>query len=202
MSVRFTNSIACINVGSKITVKAVPAQIQFESMGDCISKEYIITASPLARSYDPNNVSYQWKDNFGNPVGTNSNTLNVSDIVASSTAEVAFPLSYTLTISSTATGCETTANVLIESVFCNIQKGISPDGNGSNDYFDLRLMHVRKLQIFDRYGIKVYGQMNYTDQWKGQSDNGDELPSATYYYVMEFNNSKSKTGWIYLIREK
>jgi gliding motility-associated-like protein len=62
-------------------------------------------------------------------------------------------------------------------------------------------MDVRKLQIFDRYGIKVYGQMNYTDQWKGQSDNGDELPSATYYYVMEFN-SKSKTGWIYLIREK
>jgi gliding motility-associated-like protein len=61
-------------------------------------------------------------------------------------------------------------------------------------------MDVRKLQIFDRYGIKVYGQMNYTDQWKGQSDNGDELP--TYYYVMEFNNSKSKTGWIYLIREK
>jgi gliding motility-associated-like protein len=61
-------------------------------------------------------------------------------------------------------------------------------------------MDVRKLQIFDRYGIKVYGQMNYTDQWKGQSD-GDELPSATYYYVMEFNNSKSKTGWIYLIRE-
>jgi hypothetical protein len=41
------------------------------------------------------------EDNFGNPVGTNSNTLNVSDIVASSTAEVAFPLNYTLTISST-----------------------------------------------------------------------------------------------------
>jgi gliding motility-associated-like protein len=123
------------------------------------------------------------EDNFGNPVGTNSNTLNVSDIVASSTAEVAFPLNYTLTISSTTTGCETTANVFIESVFCNIQKNLS-DGNGSNDYFDLRLMDVRKLQIFDRYGIKVYGQMNYTDQWKGQSDNGDELPSATYYYVM------------------
>jgi hypothetical protein len=40
MSVRFTNSIACIS-RFKITVKAVPAQIQFESMGDCISKEYI-----------------------------------------------------------------------------------------------------------------------------------------------------------------
>jgi hypothetical protein len=34
MSVRFTNSIACISVGSKNYCKAVPAQIQFESMGD------------------------------------------------------------------------------------------------------------------------------------------------------------------------
>ncbi|EIA10367.1 hypothetical protein HJ01_00462 [Flavobacterium frigoris PS1] len=202
MSVRFTSSIACITVGAKITVKPVPAQIQFESVGDCISKEYIITASPLASSYDLNNVDYQWKDNLGNPVGTNTNTLNVSDIVSSSISEVAFPLNYSLTITSTATGCETTENIFIESVFCNIQKGISPDGNGSNEYFDLRLMDVKKLTIFDRYGIKVYSQINYTDQWKGQSDNGNDLPSATYYYVMEFNNGNSKTGWIYLIREK
>jgi hypothetical protein len=27
-------------------------------MGDCIGKEYIISASPLASSNDPNNVSY------------------------------------------------------------------------------------------------------------------------------------------------
>jgi gliding motility-associated-like protein len=202
LSVRFTTSIACITVGSKITVNPIPAQIQFESVGDCVSKEYVITASPLASSYNPNNVDYQWKDNLGNPVGTNSNTLNVSDIVSSSISEVAFPLNYTLTISSTATGCETTENILIESVYCNIQKGISPDGNGSNDYFDLRLMDVKKLSIFDRYGIKVYSQVNYTDQWKGQSDNGNELPSATYYYVMELNNATAKTGWIYLIREK
>jgi hypothetical protein len=27
-------------------------------------------------------------------------------------------------------------------------------------------MDVRKLEIFNRYGIKVYEQSNYTDQWK------------------------------------
>jgi gliding motility-associated-like protein len=63
-------------------------------------------------------------------------------------------------------------------------------------------MDVKKLDVFNRYGIKVYEQSNYSDQWKGQTDNGQELPSATYYYVIEFNNGKSKTGWIYLIREK
>jgi hypothetical protein len=55
MSVRFTNS-SLYKCRFKNYCKAVPAQIQFESMGDCISKEYIITALPLASSYDPNNV--------------------------------------------------------------------------------------------------------------------------------------------------
>jgi gliding motility-associated-like protein len=201
ISVRFKDNTSCEIKGAVKTINPIPAQIQFESMGDCIGKEYIISASPLASSYDPNNVSYQWKDNFGNPVGTNSSTLNLSDIGVSSSSEVTFPLNYTLTISSSANGCETTGNIFIESVFCNIQKGISPDGNGSNDYFDLRLMDAKRLEIFDRYGILVYSQINYTDQWKGQSNRGAELPSATYYYVIHFNNGKLfKTGWIYLIR--
>jgi gliding motility-associated-like protein len=201
ISVRFKDNAPCEVKGAVKIINPIPAEIQFESTGDCINKEYIITALPLESSYDLNNVDYQWKDNLGNDVGTNSNTLNVSDIIASSSAEITFPLNYTLTITSIATGCETTGNIFIESAFCNIQKGISPDGNGSNDYFDLRLMDVKKLEIFDRYGITVYSQINYSDQWKGQSDKGTELPSATYYYVIHFNNAKLfKTGWIYLIR--
>ena len=202
LSVRFKSSIACINTGAVQTINPVPPQIQFEIMGDCDSKNYVLTASPLTSSYNPNEVSYQWKDNNGLTVGTNSNILNVSDVIASSSIDEEFPLTYTLTITSTANGCETTNSAVVESIYCDIQKGISPDGNGSNDYFDLRLLDVKKLEIFDRYGIKVYNQSNYTDQWKGQSDKGSDLPSATYYYVIEFNNGKTKTGWIYLIREK
>jgi gliding motility-associated-like protein len=202
MNVRFTNSIACISQGSEITINAIPPVIQFETVGDCENKEYILTASPLLKSYDPNNVSYQWKDNLGNPIGTNSNVINVSDVIRSTpSGQVTFPVTYTLTITSTNTGCETSSNVVIESIYCNIQKGISPDGNGSNDFFDLRLMDVKKLEIFNRYGIKVFSQPNYIDQWGGQSDKGDDLPSATYYYVIEFNSGLPKTGWIYLIRE-
>ena len=187
---------------ASIIINAIPPQIQFESSGDCVDKDYILTARPLNNSYDSNTVNYEWKDNLGNIVGTNSKVLNATDVVRSMTGTINYPLTFTLKVSSDLTKCSTVSNVAIESVFCNIQKGISPDGNGSNDYFDLKLLDVKKLEIFDRYGIKVYNQSNYTDQWKGQSDNGNELPSATYYYVIEFNNGKTKTGWIYLIREK
>ncbi|MBG6063537.1 gliding motility-associated-like protein, partial [Flavobacterium sp. CG_9.1] len=203
ISVRFVNSIACVALGSEITINAIPSPIQFETRGDCENKEFILTANPLAGSYNPNEVSYQWKDKEGNLVGTNSNVLNLTDVISSTPgAPVVFPAAYSLTITSMSTGCETTSNVTIESIYCNIQKGISPDGNGSNDFFDLSLMDVKKLEIFNRYGIKVYSQMNYTDQWNGQSNKGEDLPSATYYYVIEFNSGEPKTGWIYLIREK
>ncbi|SFE74393.1 gliding motility-associated C-terminal domain-containing protein, partial [Flavobacterium xueshanense] len=203
ISVRFTNSIACITLGSETTINAIPPQIQFETTADCENKEYTLTANALLRSYDPNNVSYQWKDKVGNIVGTNSNVLNVTDVIASNpSGQVVFPVTYTLTVTSLNTGCETSSDVIVESVYCNIQKGISPDGNGSNDFFDLRLMDVKKLEIFNRYGIKVYSQNNYSDQWNGQSSKGEDLPSATYYYVIEFNSGEPKTGWIYLIREK
>ena len=85
---------------------------------------------------------------------------------------------------------------------CTIQKGISPNGDGLNDSFDLSSFNVRKLQIFNRYGTKVYGRSNYSNEWSGQSDNGNELPTGTYYYVIEFNDSPSKTGWIYINREE
>jgi gliding motility-associated-like protein len=202
ISVRFTSSTACISNGALQTIKPVPPQIQFEIMGVCESKDFVLKAIPLVNSYNSSEVSYQWKDNTGGTVGTDSSIFNVSNLIASSSVIENFPLNYTLTIISTPNGCETTNSVAIEGIYCDIQKGISPDGNGSNDYFDLKLLKVKKLQVFDRYGIKVYSQANYTDQWKGQSDSGNELPSATYYYVIEFNNSELKTGWIYLIREK
>jgi hypothetical protein len=58
-------------------------------------------------------------------------------------------------------------------------------------------MDVRKLQIFDRYGSKVYGQIIRINGKVGPM--WSELPSATYYIMLA--NSKSKTGWIYLIEK-
>ncbi|WP_157813404.1 gliding motility-associated C-terminal domain-containing protein [Flavobacterium sp. 5] len=202
ISVRFKNDNTCVTTGSSQLIQEIPPQIQFESSWTCKSNNYEITASPLLNSYDPDAVNYIWKDNVGNVVSTNSNVLNVNEVVDSTSVIEAFPLEYSLTVKSNDTGCETTSSIMIESIYCDIQKGISPDGNGSNDFFDLRLMNVKKLEIFNRYGLQVYSQGNYTDQWIGQTNSGEALPSATYYYVIAFNNGQSKTGWIYLIREK
>ncbi|TRX38956.1 gliding motility-associated C-terminal domain-containing protein, partial [Flavobacterium restrictum] len=203
VSVRFVTSPECISTGSTQKISSIPPDIAFETVGDCDNKIYTLTASPLSGSYDSNTVTYEWKDKQGAVIaGATTNVLNVTETVAATPDKEQFPLTYTLTITAATTGCKTTASATIQSIYCDIQKGISPDGNGSNDFFDLRLMDVKKIEIFNRYGIQVYSQDNYTDQWVGQSTKGDELPSATYYYAIEFNSGETKTGWIYLIREK
>src|SRR5690606_20000139 len=98
--------------------------------------------------------------------------------------------------------CYDVATLTVVTESCTIQKGISPNGDDKNDNFDLSAYNVRKLEIFNRYGRHVYSKSNYIDEWYGQADNGNELPTGTYYYVIEFNDLPAKTGWIYINREE
>lgn len=92
-----------------------------------------------------------------------------------------------------------TANVNVQ--LCYIPKGISPNGDGKNDTWDLSNYNIKKVEIFNRYGTKVYSKSNYENEWRGQSDSGNELPDGTYYYVIDFTDLETKTGWIYINRE-
>ena len=83
-----------------------------------------------------------------------------------------------------------------------IQRGISPNGDEYNQSFDLSAMDVTQLSIFNRYGQEVYSRANYTNEWHGQGSNGDELPTGTYFYMIERSNGEQITGWIYVNREE
>ncbi len=100
--------------------------------------------------------------------------------------------------------CIANASINIHSNYCELPKGLSPNGDGLNDFFDLSDFNVEKLKIFNRYGRMVYEAKNgYINEWYGQSsvNNNKLLPTATYYYVVTFGNGNIKTGWVYLSRE-
>ena len=84
---------------------------------------------------------------------------------------------------------------------CLIPKGISPNGDGSNDGFDLTNFNLLYLQIFNRYGMEVYEHgEGYTDQWKGQDKTGKILPAGTYFYIFK-TTFDTYTGYVHVIRE-
>jgi gliding motility-associated-like protein len=98
-------------------------------------------------------------------------------------------------------GCSASLGLDVLKTNCSIPKGISPNGDGMNDSLDLSDFDVVNLKIFNRYGMKMYERNNYIDEWRGQTDNGSTLPSATYYYLIYFTDGSHKTGWVYLTRE-
>ncbi|HMI08134.1 MAG TPA: gliding motility-associated C-terminal domain-containing protein, partial [Flavobacterium sp.] len=106
------------------------------------------------------------------------------------------------TLTVTTQGCPNDNDFNVVAISCGIQRGISPGDGGKNDFFDLAGQNVKKLEIFNRYGTRVYSQVNYSREWYGQSDKGDELPDGTYFYVIVRENMADKTGWIYINRVK
>jgi gliding motility-associated-like protein len=175
-----------------VTVVTLP-EIEF-NLG-CVGGSYLLSVK------DPiEGAAYSWSHNdspISNP-SANGPGINLSQL-GTGTGQY--------TVTATVGGCTTDESIAIMSVSCDIQKGISPKGTGAgdnkNDFFDLAGQNVKKLEIFNRYGTKVYSKANYVNEWYGQSDKGDELPDATYFYVIEYNaGGSAKTGWIYINREQ
>ena len=161
--------------------------IQFD--GGCQGSKYVLTALPINNSFDPLTATYSWSAANGGAI--NGSATGQSVVVSGAVA-------YTVVV--TSGGCSTTLSYTPDSTGCNIQKGISPNGDGLNDNFELSEMNVSKLEIFNRYGMIVYEKNNYTNEWYGQTDKGEELPDGTYYYVIAMNSGEVKTGWIYINR--
>jgi gliding motility-associated-like protein len=84
---------------------------------------------------------------------------------------------------------------------CEVPSGLSPNGDGQNEILDLSgLGEIEKFKIYNRYGILVFEQEGYTNQWHGQDYKGTILPGGTYYYYIKIKNTdEARTGWIYLV---
>jgi gliding motility-associated-like protein len=70
----------------------------------------------------------------------------------------------------------------------------SPNGDGINDFFhigNIEKYPKSRLEVFSRTGQLVYSKTNYLNNWDGTND-GDRLPDATYYFVLDLGNGQSK----------
>jgi gliding motility-associated-like protein len=101
-------------------------------------------------------------------------------------------------------GCSDTASVYIDVASSIIfSEGITPNGDGLNDTWMIQLIDEfpgSSVNIYNRWGQKVFESKNYVTQWDGTSNN-KKLPVGTYYYLIDLGpNQKKHTGPITIMR--
>lgn len=81
---------------------------------------------------------------------------------------------------------------------------VSPNDDGHNDYWFIQNVHLYQdyeLAIYDVNGREVYRVAQYDNEWQGQRNNGNELPSGVYYYrFIKSNAVFTYKGEINLVR--
>ncbi|MCG3166594.1 MAG: hypothetical protein POELPBGB_02374 [Bacteroidia bacterium] len=79
----------------------------------------------------------------------------------------------------------------------------SPNSDGVNDFFEVMNVQLYpdcEVVVYNRLGSPVFSSMGYQNNWDG-TFNGEQLPDATYYYVIKCTGTeKIYTGPISILR--
>ncbi|MFT4659860.1 MAG: gliding motility-associated-like protein [Patiriisocius sp.] len=103
------------------------------------------------------------------------------------------------------------ANILVyvncpEELF--IPEGISPDGDGVNDTFEvigLWQYPNNQLTVFNRWGHEIFDMVGYDNSWDGTSKDkltlgSNPLPRGTYFYLLDLGNGEEPIkGFVYVL---
>lgn len=91
-----------------------------------------------------------------------------------------------------------------------VYNAVSPNGDGKNDVFFVAFIDAfeatrnNRMKIYNRWGDMVFEVSDYnntTNAFAGKNNNGNDLPSGTYFYRIEFvNGRKTETGYLSLKR--
>ncbi|HYG49346.1 MAG TPA: PKD domain-containing protein, partial [Flavobacteriales bacterium] len=84
-----------------------------------------------------------------------------------------------------------TINTVTTEIVTLIPNAISPNGDGKNDVWKLPFIQLlypqAVVEIFNRWGQRVFYSEGYADPWDGTYE-GTAVPQGTYYYVIDLKN--------------
>ena len=170
-----------------------------DSIIKCANEGYTLEVN-IENSDQLNSLTYIWTlDGIDLQTGTD-NTYYLDELTEE-TGE------FTVTVFDDVTYCwnSITINVdFYENSYCvDLPQGLSPNGDGYNDCLILDHLEdiedIDKIEVFNRYGTKIYEMNEYVDQWCGVDQDGKIVPVGTYFYIIYFNSTKEPiTSWIYV----
>ena len=184
-----------VNLTQTITINALPT-----APNTSADVSYCANEQPDAMQADGSSGSYTWyADQDLTDVLGNQDTYTPETIVGST--------SYYVT--ATENGCEGPAQIILiafEECGIIIPTAFTPDGDQTNDTWSLNDIDAiypnNVVSVYNRLGSKVYESIQGAyDQmpWDG-TFNGEPLPVASYYFIIEYNdNTTPKSNGIITI---
>jgi gliding motility-associated-like protein len=184
------NPGTCYIPTDTMTVKFMPPPTISAGGNRYILRGHTITLEPTSSD---NNVTYLWSPNVDINDVTAKNPVITGDI----------DRTYTLTVTDSR-GCVSTDTAFIKvQPEININNTFTPNGDGINDVWNITglIAYVdATVDIFDRYGQKVFHSLGYPTPWDGTL-NGKSLPFGVYYYVINTHlNGLVLSGYVTIIR--
>ncbi len=171
----------------------------------CANEELLLQID-IANIDDLNSLNYTWTLN---PPGDDMPSEEVysgpdnSYLLANTEAQQGV---FIVIVTDDVTGCSAETELFIEfydnSNCVNLPQGLSPNGDGNNDCLVLDHLEDReditRIEIFNRYGIKIYELNEYINEWCGTNQEGKKMPVGTYFYIIYTNAQEPRKSWIYL----
>ena len=83
----------------------------------------------------------------------------------------------------------------------------TPNDDGDNDYWYVKNSGMEKfrIEIYNRWGLKIYESESAQIKWDGRTNAGVELNDGTYYFILHAvsvtKKDYSTTGYIQLLKE-
>ena len=203
-----TNSTGCessIPVQINVTVNDTPTPtLDDAAMEYCINDNPTIsTLSSNIVEYDSNLDNLRWYD-----TSTEGSAISNSSLLTN--------ITYYVALVDQVTGCESSIRleVIPDLTACGkliIPDGFSPNGDGTNDTFDVDNLVILypnfEMEIYNRNGNIVYKGNANSPRFDGTSNQSrivskGDLPVGVYFYIFNFNDgeNKSEQGSLYLSR--
>jgi gliding motility-associated-like protein len=190
LTLRATGANECDIPTDSLTIRFVPPPTVNAGGTRYVLKGNTITLDPVVSN---DSVHYSWFPN----VDINNDTLKNPVITGD------MDITYTLTITDSR-GCVAQDQTFIKvSPEIKVNNTFTPNGDGINDYWDITGLiayNEATVDIFNRYGQKVFHSLGYPKPWDG-TYNGQRLPVGVYYYVINTNyQGQVLSGYVTIIR--
>ena len=135
-----------------------------------------------------------WLWNFGDGANSTSTLQNPYHVYDSAGMYIV-----TLTVTQS-DGCTNTYSRIytVESDEIEITNIITPNGDNKNEFFafkNLEFFPNSKLEVFSRWGKKIYENNNYDNKW-----NGGDAKEGVYYYILKMPDKDAVKGTVTIKR--